>query len=576
MTLHARPLVAVLALLAGAGCHAELRRALGEDRAVESGLPVGFGFEEAPEREWDFGDGAPRVTGRKVRHAFARPGSFTVRAFEGGRTVGQVVLVAVPRRVTRAAPALASSLVYLPRMRGNVEQAVDFAERAVGAAAAQRALMDGVVSDTLLELVAAQPGLDGPLDLDEGLGVFAVPGAGSALCFGVTEGDKAISRFAERFIAHGATGHLQQDGSYWLSLSAGRTAVLFEDRGYLFISSSAEGDESSVMMRVVREAPEDGMEGTSLWQHAAHELSPGNVQVLLPAPAGATGSFRGVVASVMLSAQEATLEGYLDASGPLWAPSAAPATATLLQRKPAHPLAAAYLQGTPGAIAEFFVGAQGGALREGFLAKNRLPPEAFNAFLDALTGELAVLAYFDPEGFYANLVRGSERPEPRGTLVVELGVKARAPVERMVTHALASAGLRAEPVSAGDKQTRWRTRFLGQGVEISLADALLTVTAGDPVKARDAVPLHAGLTGRFGSGAFGPGQLSAMVDFGQFIRELEAPRQIPGVDSEQLVSMQAFSTSFFKGLTPLDFGYVEVSPLPRGGRIRARVQLRAK
>ncbi len=554
-------------------------------------MPVRFGSPESPEREWDFGDGAPRVTGREVRHAYARGGLYTVRALERGAEAGTVKLVAGPRRVTRATPPTASSLVYLPRMAGNVERAVDFGERALGAAAAQRALMDGVISDVLLEWVAAQSALEGPLDLDEGLGVFALPDAGSALCFGVVDGAKAISRLSERFAARGTSGRSEPDGSYRLQLGDGRRAALFEDRGYVYVSTQpapeddapldwqGEGRWAEVerLIQAVRAAPAEGMEGTALWRGVGKQLLPGNVQLLIPAPAGSAGTFRGVAAQVQLGSDEATLDGYLDADGPLWIAQGAVPAATLLQRRPAHPLAAAYLQAAPSELATLVVGGKASPMRKRFLERNQLQPEQLDAFLAALTGELSVLAYFDAEAFYWNLVNGNERPEPRGSLVVEVGVKDAQQVQPLLQRALAEAGLRAQPLDATPPVLRrWRARVLGQAVEVALTADRLTVSAGEPLAGREPVPLHAALSSRFGAGAFDPGRLSAMVDFGELIRQLEVPREIPGVDSERLVSVQAFSGTFFKGLTPLDFGYVEIIPLPRGGRIRAKVHLRGR
>ena len=138
-----------------------------------------------------------------------------------------------------------------------------------------------------------------------------------------------------------------------------------------------------------------------------------------------------------------------------------------------------------------------------------------------------------------------------------------------------------EPSKDPSGGTGWKdvlpiARLFEQGVELSLSPTALTLTVGVPVRGREEKDLGRALGERFGAGAFGPGRLSAMVDFGELLRELEVPREIPGVDPERLASVQSFSASFFKGIAPVDFGYVDVEPGPHGGRIRARVHLRQK
>src|SRR5215207_3304896 len=78
-------LLSVLALaLAATGCRRVAKPALGADRTVEAGMPVDFGSkaEGAPELSWDFGQGASLRKGAHVSHAFARTGTFTVRALD--------------------------------------------------------------------------------------------------------------------------------------------------------------------------------------------------------------------------------------------------------------------------------------------------------------------------------------------------------------------------------------------------------------------------------------------------------------------------------------------------------------
>src|SRR5687768_16364509 len=96
--------LAALALLLAAGCHRSVRGVLGDDRRGEAGLELSWGALDAHEREWDFGDGSPRATGRRVSHACARSGLYHARAFERGQLVDKVEVAVVARAVSRATP----------------------------------------------------------------------------------------------------------------------------------------------------------------------------------------------------------------------------------------------------------------------------------------------------------------------------------------------------------------------------------------------------------------------------------------------------------------------------------------
>jgi hypothetical protein len=137
-------LFGLLLALAAPGCRRAARPELGADRTVEAGLPVDFGSraEGAPELTWDLGVGAPLRKGAQVSHAFARPGTYTVRALDakGEDELGQVKITVVARPLLRAVPLRAEAALFVPRLRGNVEPLVDFFERLVGAENAQAAL----------------------------------------------------------------------------------------------------------------------------------------------------------------------------------------------------------------------------------------------------------------------------------------------------------------------------------------------------------------------------------------------------------------------------------------------------
>ena len=175
-------------VLTAPGCRRAVKPEVGGDRTVEAGVPADFGSADADAAAvaWDFGDGQ-QATGARVTHAFARAGTYTVRALHEGEEVGRAVLTVVPRPLLRAMPADTQMALYVPRLRGNVEPMVSFYEQLIGPENARRSLEAAPFVPLVLRSLgeAAGPSV---VDPEEGLGFFAVPGFdGMVGLLGVTD-----------------------------------------------------------------------------------------------------------------------------------------------------------------------------------------------------------------------------------------------------------------------------------------------------------------------------------------------------------------------------------------------------
>ncbi len=191
------------------GCFRALKPALADAR-VEAGVPVPFGAEGGPDLEWDFGDGATQ-SGAWVQHAFARAGTYVVRSRRGGDEVAAATVTVHPRPLLRAVPPGATMAIWLPRLKGHLETAVDFLERLTGAETAQRWLENETLGSVAMELAATDRGA---VDLDEGLGMFSLPGFdGSVALLGVVDEKRAMDVAVQRLEERGGMARAWADGS---------------------------------------------------------------------------------------------------------------------------------------------------------------------------------------------------------------------------------------------------------------------------------------------------------------------------------------------------------------------------
>lgn len=591
----------VVAALVGPGCRRAVRPEVGEARTVEAGVPVGFGSEarDAPVVTWDFGDGTPPEQGARVSHAFPSAGTYTVRALGKGErdeVLDSARVTVVPRPVLRAIPADAEVAVFFPQLRGNVEPLLDFYSRLVGEERARGPLEEA----PLLSLVLREPGGEPRVvDFEEGVGFFSLPGfEGTVGLLGVTDPQAALDAVVKELESSGATvSQRQPEGIILFRRENGTPLGLFEDRGYLYlvvpdVDEDADEDEEGAAEPQARATPSGveairariaGMSGPGLSElplvaELRQKVGSGNVYLFArPVGEDASSGFRGVWAAFRAGEGRVELEGWVASERALLEGTPPPVPA-LLQKAPAGPIAAMMVSIPPEQLAKLAFGASGSERRERTL--QRLQEQGFDAagadnLLGALRGDLALLVYFDAPAFYRNFIRGSRRPEPRGTLLFEAGLVHAEPVVEWLTRRLEARGQPFEVVKGTDA-TRLRTRMMEQPVELTVAADRLTLLGGESLEGRAPGALDEVLRERFGAQAFAPGHLSAMVDVGRLRAELEAPQEVPGVPSQQLPVARSLVGTLLDQLPPVELFYLDFTPEQGGGRFKARVVLRSR
>jgi hypothetical protein len=193
----------------------------------------------------------------------------------------------------------------------------------------------------------------------------------------------------------------------------------------------------------------------------------------------------------------------------------------------------------------------------------------------ALTGEVSGLMWFDAEAFLRNLIEGTERPEPRGAALVEVGVTDGSPWEIAVGQML-EVFLPVKPrMQQRSDGTVWTARMLGQDAALTVGKKAMRLELGSGLGGRTLVDLSAQLAQRF-DGAFGKGHASLLVDVGRLRAELETPRMIEGLDPMRVVTVQGFASAFLDRLTPLDHVLLDLAPMKDGAKISGRIVLREK
>ncbi|MCP3097740.1 PKD domain-containing protein [Myxococcus sp. K15C18031901] len=577
------------------GCHRSVRVDLGEDRTVEAGVPVELGSKEpgAPKVTWEPGDGTPTFEGARLSHAYARAGTYTARALVSGEEVARVKFTVVPRPVLRAVPAQARSVLWIPRLRGNLEPLVDFYERLIGAENARQELEATPLMALLLRGIDGGPSV---VDPDEGAGFFFLPEFdGTVALVGVTEPEAAMEAVLRAAQEAGHEVSPLEDGAARLrSAEDGEEMLLFTDRGYLYLvvpeSPEVPEDGAPVQaMAVVPPAPTTdmayprqvvtGLTGAGLSEEPLlHELrakvAEGSVYLYSGPPADdgeEPPPLRGVFASLSVKPDRVDLDGFMSSTRPLFQGASAPASA-LLSQTALGPVAAAQLSIPPEELAKLAFGSPGSERRVRTLERWRERGLDAEALLKALRGDVAMLVYFDAPAFLKHLIQ-NKSPEVRGSVLVDAGLTSAEPVLRLIDEHLEASPLRyqAEKVAGGKV---YRTLLKGQPVELKVGPERATLVAGEVLEGRPRGDVGAALRERFGGEAFGAGHVSLMVDLGQLRADLRATKAVPGVSTAELVTAKSFMGALLEQLTPLELGFLDFSLVEGGARVKGRLTVR--
>jgi len=574
--------------LVGPGCRRAVKPDLGVDRTVEAGVPQEFGSaqEGAGAVTWDFGDGTPSQTASQAFHAFARAGTYTVRALDGSDEVGRVQLTVVPRPVLRAIPEDATVAFYVPRIADAVAPLAGFYEKLVGPDMARAQIEATPFLPLLLESVR------GPasrvVDAEEGFGVFAVPSFdGSVVLLGIQDGPPAMERVLKEFESAGRPVQRLEDGSARVEFDNEPAGLVFLDRGYLYVAmpEAPEVKEGEPVKAQAVSAPDAqalrrhvvGFKGAGLSESPMLARVRGRVQegsvyaFLGSSKPDEKDPIPGFMASLRVKEDRAELDGFLAADKPLLEGKPGPVPA-LLSRAPMGPVASAMLSVPAEQMANWLIGAPGSERRMEALTKMTARGLDGEGLIGALRGDLTLLVYFDAPAFYRNFIT-NKRPEPRGSVLLEAGLTRSEPVVAVVTRALEGTSWSVEK-GAERGTTRFRGRVLDQPVVLLVGPDRLSLQAGEAMEGRPTGDVGGALRERFGAGAFGPSHLSLMVDLGRLRADLDSPQQVPGVPPAQLGAAKAFGGAFLDQVTPFDHAFMDFAPEQGGARLRGRVVLR--
>jgi hypothetical protein len=585
-----------LLALAGSGCRRAARPDMGGERTVESGVELRFGSasEQAPVATWEFGDGQ-QATGRQVTHAWARAGTYTVRALVEGEEQGRTQVQVVPRPVLRAMPPQADIAVFIPELRGNVQVLVDFYEQLLGSERAMGLLESTPLAWLVLQSVEEGQGIADP---EEGGGFFTLPDfEGTVGVLGVTEGPAAVEALVKEVEGRGVTARREEDGTVYLEQPAGPPWALFVDRGYLYLvvpdSEEARGDEeqgapesleargAQGLARVLAQVREQGGAGLSedpLLLELREKVGPGAVHVFARGEEAPAEDVRGLWGTLQVAEGRAELEGFIATRLQEQQGQQAPSP-VLLERAPAGPVVALGVSLPPQVLTALTFGAPGSERRTRMLQRMQelgVEGEQAAALLESLRGDMGLLAWFDAGAFFRNLVQGRQRPEPRGSLLVEAGLTRAEPMATWLVRWLESTGERVEQVREKDGTTRLRLRLLEQPALISVSADRASLRAGEPLERRPVEDVGRALRERFGQGAFGPGHISLVLDVGRVRAELEAPERVPGVSPAQLEVMRSLAFTLLEQLPPVELLFFDYASEQGGGRFRSRLELRPR
>ncbi|RKH23151.1 PKD domain-containing protein [Corallococcus sp. CA041A] len=595
---HPSPLPFLLLLaavgLGASGCRG-LRADLGPERTLEAGVPEAFGSTspKAPSITWDFGDGTPPQTVPGVRHAWATAGRYTVRALDGDKELARVVLTVVPRPVLRAVPEDAQTVLWVPRLRGNVEGLVNFYGRLVGEGNMRQTLADTPLVPLLLRSLGPGPS---EVDPEEGFGFFLLPDFdGVVALLGVTDSRAALAAVVRELRSAGHRVLPREDGSARVEpVDGGNAMLLFADRGYVYLAvpdspdapepgetvkalAVAESPDVELVRRKVEALSGPGISENALLAELRGKVRDGSVFLFSAPPVPEAEKedmpVRGFFGALAVQADQAELDGFLASSRPLLGGARGPAS-QLLGRAAVGPVAAAQLSVPPEELARLVFGSPESPRRQRTLERWRKQGLDAEPLLKALRGDVTMLVYFDAAAFFRSFIQ-DQRPAPKGTVVMEAGLASVPPVLQLIQKQLQDNGLVFQKEAQGNT-TRFRTRLMEQPVSLSLTPERATLEAGEVLNGRELGDVGKTLRTRFGAEAFGPGHLSLMVDMGQLRADLAGVRSVPGVATAKLLMSQLFVTALLEKFTPFEYGFLDFSPVDGGGRLQGRVVLRER
>jgi hypothetical protein len=432
-----------------------------------------------------------------------------------------------------------------------------------------------------MELLGGGAGTESAIDAAEGLGAFQLRGLdGWVFCVGIADGARALAGVEQILQSRGGSGVTEAEGLTRVTRPEGRRSWLFIDRGYLYaITLSSDGDvnEERKQVRVVRElvlkSPRAGLAAVPDLDELIRNTQRGTLYVFTPSEEGSsTGAW---LASLAVHENLIELDGILRGQEALWNAKTAP-VAPLLQNAPPGAFAALTVSAPVDALVSWFLGAPGSSTRQREARSLEASDVDLESFVRGLRGDVAAAAYFDGPGFLANLVQGTGRPEPKGTILMEVGVRDAAAVNVALTRYFAGFGPPVERSREPSGDLRLKTTVGGYPLDLLLKKNMMTVSIGTGMRRADGPGLAATFRQRFDLEGFLPGQVAAMVDLGQLREDLEKPRALPGVTRERFAMTQAVTATFLQKLTPVDQAYLELSPDPLGARLRGRLRLRVK
>lgn len=535
---------------------------------LDAQVPASFSAPDARELRWDFGDGTDALVGPQVVHRYERSGRYKLKAFDGGQLAFEQQLEVVPRSIERALPASTVMALYMPALSGRLDRLVDFLDRLSGTEKAQRQLELAVLPALAMELQASE---QSALDPAEGMGVFVLPGPEALIAtLGVADEQKALAA-AVRHLEHLGATALEHDGSTRRFGGPQGTASLFVDRGYLYLILLGPGEDGLALLeRQIRASANEGLSA-----NLAGFVGPEEGDLLqymnlekVPTDERPTQWLR---SAMRFEEAAAELQGWLQLSGFGQMPAQRPPLETLKDAGKG-PVAALSLLLPVEPIARQLLGAEGSDRRQQAAKDSAKAGVELEELIASLTGDLAAVAHFDAPAFFFNLIEGNTQPEPRGTVLVEAGLSRSEPWIKLVDSLAQDWPLLVK--RRQEKQTvHYTGQLAGNKAELSIAPGGLRLSVGALSTKRETIDLPAALDRRFGGGAFGPGHSSLLIDLGQLRKELQLPRQLPGVDPRRLVHLQAFSSAFLSQLTSIDHLLIDLQPEATGAKFRARMVL---
>jgi hypothetical protein len=558
--LHRLALVLVLA-----GCARAAKPTHDQPLQAEAGVPVLFGAPDAPELTWDFGDGTAPRRGRQVAHAFARAGQYEVRGLRGASPFERVQVAVVPRPVLHAIPPQSEGVLVVSRTRGTLEPAVDFFERALSGVASGLAEKQPFARYAL-ELSAGPPPSELGLDEDEGLASFVLTDPPALVAaVGIQDAQKALG-FVRRQVAGQGMRVLRADPDALLLEEPTKGAQLFAlvDRGYLYLTRledpAAAAEVVARLEQVIRAAPPEGMARDQTLHDLLDRVFEGQAFVFLPRLSAAPS--RSALVSLRFSAETLELDGVLHQGAPLWTEERAPEL-PLLEAVPEAPVAALTVSVPPEELAGFLLhaGAAGKDERAATLELARV-----------LTGDGWAAAWLDAQGTARKMASREGAPDVAGTLWAELGIRDRKAATLLVDELLQRADLRYAIRNVGGV-AHFDVRHEAWTGRVEVHPARVVVKVGEPPARRRVVPLADALRARSFPGAFGAQRMSLALDFGQLLRELDAPPE-DGAAGAREAMMRGLLSAFLSQASAVDAVMVDVAADPVGARLRARVTLR--